>query len=84
MIKTFDLLIEIAGDKQARKIVAEIANKQVLADFDRHSDYLFVRKLLTERTPRPVIRDKLIDAGNSERSAYRLIERALQKSFNTA
>ena len=77
----FDYLIELLGENKAREIVLAVGDKSSILAFLRFADIRFARRLLAERTPRPAIRDKLVDSGKSERSAYRIIEAALQRAI---
>ncbi len=70
-------LLTLAGETEARRIVAATGRAAALAELERVIDLGVAVRLLQDRAPRSVVRDRLVSRGISKATAYRLIEEAL-------
>lgn len=76
-MQELELLLDIAGEDRALRIVAAVGRPSVQEELGRLISQRLAARLLSSRTPRSAIRDRLIRRGMSPRSAYRVITAAL-------
>ena len=71
-------LLQLVGEREARRLLSELARPAVSAELERLVLRRMAEKLLAENEARPVIRDRLVSSGGINwRTAYRVIEEAL-------
>ncbi len=70
-------LLDLVGERQARRILAEVGRRSAQQQLERVIVQRFARHLLGLRESRPCIRDRLLARGIPERTAYRVIDQAL-------
>ena len=79
-----DRLLQLAGEAEARRLVAELGRASAAAELERFILRRLAARLLAERAPRQVVRDRLISRGIQWRTAYRVIDEALAQPLPPA
>lgn len=70
-------LLDAVGEAKAREILVDVARPGALAEFERVVVLRLAMRLLAEREPRPLVRERLRARGLSWAHAYRVINAAL-------
>jgi hypothetical protein len=76
-LQALERLLDLAGESQARQFLAELGRRTAQQQLERLIVQRLAMRMLAERAPRHQIRDRLLSRGFSTRTAYRVIEAAL-------